>query len=98
MGVAAYAAPFPVSRRERNAVSQPPASTGPLQVMARGYAEPTSSAMPAVARRRLHAVRLASALLGPPSQLLVIRRDYAHRLLGFQIVRVFCPDQDFPGA
>jgi hypothetical protein len=43
-------------------------------------------------------VRLASALLGPPSQLLVIRRDYAHRLLGFQIVRVFCPDQDFPGA
>jgi hypothetical protein len=60
--------------------------------------EPTSRASrgkpaPAVLRSDY----LVNALIGLPRQVLVTRRDDAHRLLGFQVVRVFCSDQDFPG-
>jgi hypothetical protein len=46
----------------------------------------------------LHLGCLANALLGPPRQFLVARRDYAHYLLDFTVVRACCSDQDFPGA
>jgi hypothetical protein len=41
---------------------------------------------------------LASALIDPPRQVLVTRRDPVHHLLDFRVVRVCCSVQDFPGA
>jgi len=40
----------------------------------------------------------ASALLDPPRQFLVARRDDAHHPLGLQVVRTRCSDQDFLSA